>query len=127
MNQPHIQKIIDLELSLLRDEIRASPQQVAALLSEDFLEFGQSGNVYTKADIVREIASWQDLQYEAAHIAAKEITNEIVLITYRSTATSRSTGKVTYALRSSLWKKMGSDWKMMFHQGTPYNGSLTEN
>jgi hypothetical protein len=38
----------DLETSLHRRSVRNSPDAVAALLTDDFVEFGRSGRVYDK-------------------------------------------------------------------------------
>ena len=44
----------------------------------------------------------------------------VILAHYLSVRTQNSTtGKTTYAMRSSIWKCVEEKWKMIFHQGTP--------
>jgi hypothetical protein len=44
----------DLEEKLLRGETRRSPDETAALLAPDFFEFGESGTVYNRQQIIEE-------------------------------------------------------------------------
>ena len=102
-----------LEESLLRPEVRSSPQLSGALLHPDFVEFGSSGRIFDRAAILVEIAdtadfvprSIEDLRLQAAGPGW-------ALITYRAVSLDAST------LRSSLWVQSGEDWQMLFHQGT---------
>jgi hypothetical protein len=41
-----------LETALHKKTVRNSPDAVAALLADDFMEFGRSGTIYTKATII---------------------------------------------------------------------------
>ena len=41
-----------LEEALLQPDVRRSPEQMAALLAEDFVEFGKSSRRYGKADLL---------------------------------------------------------------------------
>ena len=45
--------------------------------------------------------------------AARRLAPSVVLLTYRATADGVAT------LRSSIWRRAGDCWQMMFHQGTP--------
>jgi len=41
-----------LEEQLLKPEVRASPRELEIILADDFLEFGSSGRVYDKQQII---------------------------------------------------------------------------
>ncbi len=47
------QTLIDLEMELVSPSARASVDRINELLSEGFEEFGSSGKVITKADILK--------------------------------------------------------------------------
>ena len=55
------EEIEALELQLLLNDMRKDQTFLDGVLSDDFLEYGQSGNVYTKQDIITR------LQVESVH------------------------------------------------------------
>ena len=102
-----------LEETLVRPEVRSSPERVGALLHPQFTEFGSSGRIFDRAAILAEIAS-------ETHFALPSIEDlrlqgsgpDWALINYRAVSPAAST------LRSSLWVRSGDRWQMLFHQGT---------
>jgi hypothetical protein len=106
----------ELEERLLDGAIRSSPEQLDALLAEEFVEFGARGRAYTKAEIIAALAEEQNVGgYVRANLLdfkALALSGEVVLVTYRSVRGAEE------SLRSSIWKKAGSGWRMLFHQGT---------
>ncbi|MBL9095715.1 MAG: DUF4440 domain-containing protein [Alphaproteobacteria bacterium] len=108
----------DLEKRLHRREIRGSRTAVSELLADDFTEIGRSGRVYDKAQLLSALASETSvLTVETAEFGCREIAKDVVLLTYVSRTTDDAGTRST--LRSSLWKKNGDRWQMVFHQGTP--------
>jgi hypothetical protein len=110
-----------LETSLHRKQTRNSADATSALLADDFVEFGSSGNVWDKSSIV---ASMQretlDQPITVEDFAARELAPDVVLVTYvsrRRRRTARDSSTVS-ALRSSIWKRLEGKWQMVFHQGT---------
>jgi len=113
----HLQR---LEERLLDPAVRKDAAQLDALLCDDFREFGSSGRVYTKADI---IALLNDEPSDASTLSLSDFTiqllaPDIALATYISTRRDPITGGITHALRSSLWGQKDDTWQMRFHQGT---------
>ncbi|MBN9053740.1 MAG: DUF3225 domain-containing protein [Rhizobiales bacterium] len=108
-----------LEERLHRPEVRRSRQALEALLAEDFVEFGSSGTVYRRAQIIELMAQEQpaDVSLHAFDYALTQLGADAVLLTYR---TSRSTGaeRARHVLRSSIWTRTAAGWRMTFHQGT---------
>ena len=47
--------IFDLEVSLLTPAVRASVEKLNVLLADDFREFGSSGEIYSKQDILEQL------------------------------------------------------------------------
>jgi hypothetical protein len=108
----------DLEERLLRSDVRRSPTALGDLLADDFVEFGSSGRVFDKQQII------DALHQESARsprsvldFRTSVLGPRVVLATYRL---SWSDGEVSqHSLRSSIWKLVGERWQMIFHQGTP--------
>lgn len=107
-----------LEKRLHRRETRRSQTAVDELLADDFTEIGRSGRVYSKAQLLAALASESGvLAVETADFGFREITKDVVLLTYLSRTTDNAGTRST--LRSSIWKKTADRWRMVFHQGTP--------
>jgi len=106
----------DLETGLHRRSVRNSPDAVAALLTDDFVEFGRSGRVYDKLRTI-ELLSGDDneLRPEVRDFQVRSLSHNVVLVTYRSGRGDR------FALRSSIWQLSEGKWRMTFHQGTATN------
>lgn len=110
-----------LEESLHQAEIRKSPDKVRELLADGFVEFGSSGNVYGKAEVVAALAEEAAQESDPVSISAydfalRTVMADTVLLTYRSKR--RVSGRERHALRSSLWQFIDGRWQMIFHQGT---------
>ena len=105
---------------LLASNIRTSIGAVADLLADEFVEFGSSGRVFNKQQIIaslqQEDGTWQrSLQdFEATLLAPG-----VILATYRASRQSDDGEPAVQSLRSSIWKLIGGRWQMAFHQGTP--------
>ena len=111
-----------LEESLLDPAVRQSPEKIAELLADEFIEFGRSGTVYDKASIIRTLGAEAIESVspvaEILDFSARALSAEIVLLTYRAVGRSRSGGREIHTLRSSLWKLIDGRWRTVFHQGT---------
>jgi hypothetical protein len=102
-----------LETSLQRRAVRNSPEAVAALLTDDFTEFGKSGRIYDKRRTVELLrGDDSDLVPEVRDFEMRVLAPDVVLVTYRS-----GRGDL-YTLRSSIWLRRAGKWRMTFHQGT---------
>jgi len=109
-----------LEQSLLDPETRTDRARVADLLADDFVEFGSSGRVWTKATTIAELAvesPGSSPTRTVTDLRVRLLAEEAALVTY---AVSRQTpGEAEIkTLRSSVWTREGGKWRMLFHQGT---------
>jgi hypothetical protein len=112
----HLRK---LEGSLLDPAVRRDSAQVTALLAEDFEEFGASGRVWTREQILDLLAT-EDYQRPAMEdFNCALIAERIALVTYRTVRSDPHSGERTMTLRSSLWTEQSGRWRVRFHQGTP--------
>ena len=107
-----------LEETLLDPEVRSDRARVAALLAEDFEEFGSSGRVWSREQILEFLAS-EDYQAPAMEdFRCDCISESFALVTYRTVRTDVGAGERSAVLRSSIWVKKSGKWRVRFHQGT---------
>jgi len=118
-----IEMFFSLETSLHRPKVRSSPQAVSDLLADDFVEFGKSGRVYDKQITIEALAqeevSVSTPPLEVADFTAKPLSEDVVLVTYKSIRPLAQDQQSNETLRSSIWKRIDGRWQMIFHQGTP--------
>jgi len=108
------QHLRELEESLLLPDVRKSATLVE-LLADEFVEFGSSGRIYNKADLVSTLQAEVPSKQTASGFKLTELSPEVALLTYRIQLHDEPP---VHTLRSSLWKQMGGRWRMIFHQAT---------
>ena len=96
------------EDQLLTPAVRASAEALDRLVSDEFVEFGSSGQVYKKADVIAQMLATPNVSVGLTEFRVLALAPDVALATYR---TGRS-------LRSSIWRREGGDWRIVFHQGT---------
>ncbi|HHA2858218.1 DUF4440 domain-containing protein [Stenotrophomonas maltophilia] len=111
-----------LERALHAPNVRAGREQLAALLDEDFSEIGSSGQCYDRAAALQEIPLERaQVQIESDQYAVRLLAEGLAQVRYRSR--HHLDGRPQrWVLRSSLWRRHGDGWRMVFHQGTPEAG-----
>ena len=107
----------ELEASLLKNEVRKNASRVSELLADEFREFGRSGTVYTKAEILNFLGAEEESLIAMEEFACQPVAEGVALVTYRTERTEPG-GETVRALRSSLWVWREERWQMVFHQGT---------
>lgn len=112
MKQEH-QLIYELETSLLNPKTRKSITQLKLLIADEFIEYGASGSIYNKNDLLDSLPEEEPRSYRVNDFSVLEVSPEVMLATYKVTVASKS------SLRSSLWQYKHNRWQMVFHQGTP--------
>lgn len=106
-----------LELLLMDPAMRRDGDRVGALLTHDFVEFGSSGQVWTREATLKLLASETYSPPRTENFAFRLLGPDVVLVTYR-TSREDATGEKMETLRSSLWARESGGWKICFHQGT---------
>lgn len=115
-----------LEEALLDAAVRRDRARVAALLAEDFLEFGSSGRVWSREEIL-ELLTSEDYQPPVMEdLRCSLIAENVGLVTYRTVRTDDVSGIRSVVLRSSLWLRESGEWRVRFHQGTKIPGPGNE-
>lgn len=111
--------IYELESSLLQPEVRSSLAKLNELLADDFMEFGSSGLMYNKQNVLERLPSNTDkITYTIENFEVKVLSESIIFATFKTDKVTNNEDKII-SLRSSLWRKEGEIWKIFFHQGTP--------
>jgi hypothetical protein len=89
----------------------------------NFWEIGASGRKYSRDFVLRvlreRISKPACADWEISDSYCIEIAPDIYQLTYTLNQDSRIT------LRSTIWRKLGENWKMIFHQGTVVQESQT--
>jgi len=107
-------RLIALERELHDATARKSPR-VAELLADAFFEFGSSGRVLNRAQIIANLRVEAPAKVEARGFRVTLLAPHVALVTYRSL---RKAKPPVRRLRSSIWQRKGRKWRMVFHQGT---------
>lgn len=107
-----------LEESLFEPGVRSNLEQAGRLLADEFIEFGGDGSVSTRADVLAWMQTEAPSKRALSDFRAQRLAAEVVLVTYRSTRSGAVDESGRHSLRSSIWKRFGPDWRMVFHQGT---------
>lgn len=113
--------IYQLEKLLADHNVRTDKSRLSALLSDEFTEFGASGNIFTKADIINLLANEpEQSSYEIADFTVKTLGANTALATYFIPPRKNNDGvQKAGSRRSSIWQKHNGEWQLLFHQGTP--------
>jgi hypothetical protein len=114
-----------LEEKLLSGEFRRDRKAVAGLLAEGFREFGSSGRVWSKQEILDQLEKEKPFEAEIKDFQAVELAAAVVLVTYKVTI-GRPGAESASSLRSSIWVKREDGWRILFHQGTATERSWSE-
>lgn len=108
------QHLRELEESLLMVSVRKS-ERVDQLLAEGFVEFGSSGRVFSKEEIIASLRDEPPVKVTATAFKVVLFAPNTALLTYRA---HRHSTPPVYTLRSSYWLVQHGRWRMVFHQGT---------
>jgi hypothetical protein len=109
--------LLQLEQRLFEAAIRRNPSAVESLLAEDFREFGISGRIYNRQQVIDELVTESPRHITLSHPVCQQLAEGVVLLNYRSTRTTPFEPAV-HANRSSLWVNREGRWQIVFHQGT---------
>jgi hypothetical protein len=107
-----------LEESLWRPLTRFDRSYMESVLAEGFVEFGRSGRVYSREEIISLPVGEFVTRLPLPAFAVRMVSDDVAIVTYRSEV--RYVTETLRANRMSLWRRdtvLG--WQLEFHQGTP--------
>jgi len=117
MTDTELRRVLDLERDVQTASTRADPERLRRLLSPAFVEIGASGRRWDRDAILEVLAREGDAPetppIEIIGLDARRLAPDLVQTFWDSRRGDRR------ARRSSLWRREGSDWRQVFHQGTP--------
>ncbi|MDN4615606.1 ribonuclease HI family protein [Leifsonia sp. F6_8S_P_1B] len=102
-----------LERELLEPAVRSDASRLAELLHPDFEEIGRSGRLWGRDALIQALGDERPSAVGIEVLGTERVADGVILLTAR---TSDDRGD---SLRSSLWVRTGSRWRLRFHQGTP--------
>jgi hypothetical protein len=105
------------EERLLDNSVRKDAEVFSSMLADEFQEFGSSGRVYSKSQIIAALRSESPVQLSLREFKARLLADEVALVTYISSRAEHGSS-ASEALRSSIWVVQDGHWKVLFHQGT---------
>lgn len=111
--------ILKLEESLWIEETRFNKEYLDKVLHKDFMEFGKSGRVYRKNDILNDLEGKIHTLFPFKNLQIRRIELNSFLVTYQ--VEIRENNTIILTNRSSIWLKVDQDMQMIFHQGTVIN------
>ena len=121
LSNADIATLQQLEEALWMPATRFDHSFMENLLAPDFFEYGRSGRVYNRSDCLSVVATELQATIPLENLQIRRLTDDTALITYNSEV--RYNGLTERARRSSIWTNNGSQWKIRFHQGTPFGES----
>ncbi|MFZ4514743.1 MAG: DUF4440 domain-containing protein [Acidimicrobiia bacterium] len=105
--------VIEAEASLLRPEVRADPGALRELLHPDFFEIGVT-RCADRQDVLKRLPSETRSEIgEIRDLRCVRLGQDLLLLTYVVAIDQR------LCLRSSIWVRTDTVWRIRFHQGTP--------
>ncbi|MEH2139230.1 nuclear transport factor 2 family protein [Nostoc sp.] len=110
----------ELEERLLQPDVRKSAKDVMDLLADEFIEFGSSGRVFNKQQIIESLQNEPIepvTQRSITEFKTLVLATGVILVTYHIVR-YLSGEQPVHSLRSSIWKFNNDRWKIIFHQGT---------
>lgn len=118
------QHLFELERKLHSLSVRQNAAEISALLAPEFFEFGSSGRIWSRQDILERLPQEDGgTPIESWNYQATPLSDDVVLVTYVSQRLTDGRPASQF-LRSSIWRRINDVWVMAFHQGTPAAGQL---
>lgn len=98
--------------TILQPEVRKSVEELEILLDDDFIEFGSSGRIFNKQQVIDGLVNEPIIQMTLMDFEVKLLAPDVALTTYRVLKHK----DMKYSLRSSIWKRKEDKWQMVFYQ-----------
>ena len=113
---PDVSLLPALEDSLWDAETRFDRTLMNATFAPDFFEFGRSGRVYAREQMLFDPDDRREIDAALHGVTVRLLSSDIAQVTYVSELKLPEGSE--WANRSSLWDRASGMWKLRFHQGT---------
>jgi len=95
-------RLFELEQRLAQVGRRLSAEDAGSLIAEDFVEFGASGKVWSKAEIIAAMSQWAPIERIVEDFRVRELSASICLVTYKVIGVTKDRQASPFSLRSSI-------------------------
>jgi hypothetical protein len=107
-----------LEECMWRAATRFDLSFMERTLAADFFEFGRSGRVWSREQILDMAGRTIDATLPLPNLRIRLLDADTAQVAYDSEVVAD--GMVEHAHRSSIWSRRADGWVLRFHQGTPF-------
>lgn len=107
--------LFELEQRLAQVDQKLSAEDAALLIAEDFVEFGASGKVWSKAEIIAAMSQWSLIERTIENFSVRELSASACLVTYKVVGVTKDRQASPFSLRSSIWRYTGGKWQIISH------------
>ena len=105
--------ILEYEKEFFKKSFCENDQAVSDRLDANYLEFGQSGKIYHRNEIVEYLRNAGDRSIEIIDFRLEKLCKSCCIAKYRCENDGKN------AFRTSIWIQIDNQWKLKFHQGAP--------
>jgi len=99
-----------------RHEFGTSREALLDMTAEDFWEIGASGNVYSRSFVIQTLLERYEAAEEDRFSCSQFQVRQVAVDLYQLNYLLQQPGRLTR--RTTLWRRSGDKWKIVFHQGT---------
>src|SRR5437867_11844832 len=110
--------LFELEQRLAQVGSKLSADDASALIAEDFVEFGASGKIWSKAEIIAAMSQWTPIERTVENFSVRELSASVCLVTYKVVRVTKEIQASPFSLRSSICRHPVGRWQITFNQGT---------
>jgi hypothetical protein len=75
--------LFEFEQRLAQVGRKLSAEDASSLIAEDFVEFGSSGKIWSKADIIAAMSEWSPIERIVEDFRVHELSASVCLVTYK--------------------------------------------
>jgi hypothetical protein len=120
INKQTEQELVGKEMEIVAAGQRGDLGAIAPLLAEEFLEIGSSGQLHSRAAVLRAMSEVKIVDCVFGDFRALPVNDNCVILTYTTTMRRSSEGQEFFqrAYRSSTWSRRDGCWRVVFHQAT---------
>ncbi|WP_105189096.1 nuclear transport factor 2 family protein [Pseudoalteromonas sp. T1lg48] len=116
--------LIELERSLMREDVRADAARLNALIDDDFIEVSSDGRRFTKVNVLERLPKEQSKSrkplFHNQEFVGRMLSDTVVQLYYRSALRRIKGGQWHFSVRMSLWRQDDQqNWQVVYHQSTP--------
>ncbi len=112
-------QIQKLEEKLLHENMQENPLLLDTLLAKTFFEIGYSGEKSSRQEVVDWLLNKPTTdRWLLSNFCVDKLSHDIVLAVYQAQKINDGVQISKASTRSSIWKRHGRQWKMMFHQAS---------